>query len=163
MIYLECYADKTLVRTLGIPRKDIVHAGTKGDVCKGLRKNKNSKGLVDEDPGSPPPSYVNELKPQSNANNVEIRYDQTRKNHLIILSPRLEEWLLKAAREAGVSPSDYGLPEDADKLKELPKTRLMNLERFIKEILKQKSQMIRTLERFLKGKFELKGGKDELD
>jgi len=152
MIYLECYADKTLVRTLGIPRKEIVHAGSKGDVCKGLRKSENSKGLVDEDPWSLPPRYVTELKPHSKAQNVELLFDQTRRNHLIVLSPRLEEWILKAAKEVGISPLDHGLPEDVDKLKKLSMTKLKNFENLIKDIIKQKSVMLKTLERFLKGK-----------
>ncbi|MEM2995465.1 MAG: hypothetical protein QXI91_05580 [Candidatus Bathyarchaeia archaeon] len=35
-----------------------------------------------------------------------------------MLCPRLEEWILKAAHEANVNPKDYGLPDDAEKLRE---------------------------------------------
>ena len=50
MIYVECYADETLVKVLGIPGKEIVHAGGKGNICNKLSKTNCSKGLIDEDP-----------------------------------------------------------------------------------------------------------------
>jgi len=62
MIFVECNPDKTLVSTTGISHKEIEHAYGKGNVCNKLKKNRNSKGLVDEDPLSIPPNYIGKLK-----------------------------------------------------------------------------------------------------
>ena len=43
MIYVECKPDLVLVKALGIPKKQIVHAGNKAKVCNILRRNRNLK------------------------------------------------------------------------------------------------------------------------
>lgn len=65
MIYVECKPDTTLLSVLGVPRKEIFHAGGKGNVCVRLSKITDSKGLVDEDPESPQPGYLKKLKSYS--------------------------------------------------------------------------------------------------
>ena len=61
MIYVECDTDVALVKNLDIPKKEIIHAGNKGNVCNRLRKTKNSIGLIDEDPQSGQPRYIKNL------------------------------------------------------------------------------------------------------
>ncbi|MDP3024100.1 MAG: hypothetical protein Q8O10_01035 [candidate division Zixibacteria bacterium] len=81
---------------------------------------------------------------------------------MIVLCPRIEEWVLKAAKEREIDISKYGLSNDASELHELLTIKPERIVKLIEDI-KGKSVMIKTLEGFLKGKFELKGGKDELD
>lgn len=103
MIYLECYSDEALVKALGIHKKEIYHSYSKGNVCKKLEKNSESKGLVDEDPFSTQPSYIGKLKTNSHEYDIKLLYDEIANNHLIVLCPRLEDWILKAAKEAGIN------------------------------------------------------------
>lgn len=153
MIYVECNPDKVLVKTLGLPKKVIRHAGDKGKVCNKLRHNTNSIGLVDEDPGSNPPSYFEVLKHLSYKNQIRLLLDEKNRNHLIVLCPRLEEWVLKAASEIAIDISKYGLSNDANELHELLTIKPERSVKLVKDI-KGKSQMLRTLEEFLRGKFE---------
>jgi hypothetical protein len=62
MIYIECRPDKILVEALSVPEEEIIHAGSKGNVCNRLSRIRNSKGLVDEDPESAQPTYIRRLK-----------------------------------------------------------------------------------------------------
>ncbi len=103
MIYLECDPDKALVQTLGLPAKEIKHVYSKGNVCNKLAKSSQSKGMVDEDPLSSQPSYIEKLRLQSHEHQIKILYDEKAQNRLIVLCPRLEEWVLRAAQDAGVN------------------------------------------------------------
>ncbi|MEW6686874.1 MAG: hypothetical protein AB1393_11830 [Candidatus Edwardsbacteria bacterium] len=74
MIYLECDADKVLVRALGVSRKEIICAHSIGNVCNRLRRKTNSKGLVDEDPGKIRPRYIERLKLLSYEDEIKVLY-----------------------------------------------------------------------------------------
>ena len=152
MIYVECNPDEVLVKALGIPRREIHHSGNKPEVCKRLKKSENCTGLVDEDPSSEKLTYIDKLKLHSNDYNIKLLIDEKGKNYLIVLCPKLEEWILKAAEEAKIYTPSYGLPDDPDELHKFINTRLKNFENLIKDIIKQKSRMIKTLEGFLKKK-----------
>ena len=68
MLYVECNADYVLVKTLGVPRKEINHCGGKAKVCRllGKEETENCKGLVDEDPFSVQPPYLKKLHVKEN-------------------------------------------------------------------------------------------------
>jgi len=149
MIYLECDPDKALVKALGMPNKEIKHAYSKGNVCNKLAKSSHSKGMVDEDPASPQPNYIGKLKLHFHQHDIKLLHDDKAQNRLIVLCPRLEEWILKAAREAKVNTQDYGLPNEAHRLHEIINTRVESLEKLIKSI-KGESKMLKTLEGFIK-------------
>ena len=109
MIYTECKPDSMLVKTLGIPKKEIIHLGGKPEVCKQLEKQENCKGLVDEDPFSIQPSYLKKLHVRENLSDYGFRVlnDNFNNNDLIVLCPRLEEWVLKATKEAQIDIKRY--------------------------------------------------------
>ena len=149
MIYVECNADKTLVSALGFPRREIKHAHSKGNVCKRLESSRNSKGLVDEDSFSTQPRYIEKLKLLSHEDDVKVLYDGRAQNCLIMLCPRLEEWILKVVKEVKVDIGDYNLPNDADRLHKTINIKLKNFENLIEDI-KESSRMVKTLERVIK-------------
>jgi hypothetical protein len=151
MIYLECDPDKALVKALGMANKEIKHVYSKGNVCNRLAKSRDAKGLVDEDPASPQPAYIGKLKLHLHQRDIKLLQEDKTQNRLIVLCPRLEEWILKAAREAKVDIQDYGLPNEARQLHEIINIRVEGLEKFIKSI-KDKSKMLKTLEGFVMSK-----------
>ncbi|HOJ93268.1 MAG TPA: hypothetical protein PKW23_06400 [Dictyoglomaceae bacterium] len=61
MILVECNPDEALVNFLGIKREEIIHENGKSGICKKLKSKENIKGLVDEDPLSPQPKYIEGL------------------------------------------------------------------------------------------------------
>ncbi len=151
MIYLECYSDEALVKALGVHKKEIFHSGSKGNVCKKLEKSIKSKGLVDEDPFSTQPSYIGKLKTNSHEYDIKLLYDEIAKNYLIVLCPRLEDWILKAAKEAGINIKDYSLPDDANELHKIINTKLEKFILLIEDI-KKRSKMLITLEKMIRSK-----------
>lgn len=152
MIYLECDSDKAFVRALDIPKKEIVCADGKGNVCNYLEKNMHSVGLVDEDPLSAKPNYMNKLRIHLNENNIKLFFDEKNKNYLIVLHPRLEEWILEVAKNASIDPAKYGFPDNVKQFRRQLNLRLdKKFGEFVQD-LRDKSQVVRKLEGFLKGK-----------
>lgn len=131
-------------------KKEIYHSGNKGNVCKNLAKNSNSKGLVDEDPFSTQPSYIGKLELISHEHDIKLLYDEKAQNQLIVLCPKLEDWILKAAKEAKVNVEDIGLPDDAYSLHEIININLGKFILLIEDIKKKRSKMLQSLETLLK-------------
>lgn len=150
MIYLECYTDEALVRTIGIHSNEIFHSGNKGNVCKNLAKKQKSIGLVDEDPSSAQPSYLGKLKIRSNDNDIKFMYDDENKNYIIVLCPRLEDWIIKAAKESGIDMKDYNLSADAYELHKINFKSMKNFTKLIEDMEKRKCKMLKALGTFLR-------------
>lgn len=152
MIYTECKPDSALVNTLGIRKKEIIHLGGKPEVCKQLEKRENWKGLVDEDPFSVQPPYLKKLQVRENLSNYgfKILNDTSNNNDLIVLCPRLEEWVLKATKAAEMDIKKYNLPDDGERLHKEINIDIDKFERLIKD-LREKSRMLKALEKSIKG------------
>ena len=151
MIYTECKPDSSLVRILGIPKKQIIHQQGKPEVCKQLEKRGKWKGLIDEDPLSVQPPYLKRLQEKKNLSNygLKILHDNSKNNDLIVLCPRLEEWIIKATEEAGIDIKRYNLPDDGEQLHKVINIDLSKFERLVND-LKVKSKMMKALEKALK-------------
>jgi hypothetical protein len=151
MIYIECKPDSALVKTLGIPKRQVIHLGGKPEVCKQLAKRENCNGLVDEDPFSVQPPYLKKLQEKEDLSDcgLKILNDNAKNNDLIILCPRLEEWVLKATKEADMDISRYNLPDDGEQLHKVINLDIRKFEKLIKD-LKGKSEMVKTLEKSVK-------------
>lgn len=149
MIYLECNPDKVLVNALGISNKEIKHAYSKGNVCNTLVKNNNVAGLVDEDPSSPQPGYIKTLQRQTFQHDIKVFADPRRGNRLIMLCPRLEEWIISAAHEIKVDLNDYDLSGNAKQLHKIINLQQSSLKKFV-DAVKTRSAKLQTLASFLK-------------
>ena len=152
MIFIECKPDLTLLESLtSIPRREITHEFKgKGEICNRLRKLSNCTGLIDEDPDSGQPLYVKEAKLENDLSEHEIKvlHDNTNNNYIIVLCPRLEEWILKAAREAGIDVRKYDLPNDAIRLHREINISLDKFENLLED-LKRSSSRLKSLKRLL--------------
>lgn len=113
MIAVECYADTQLVLTLGASAAAIRHARGKGNVLILLRDNKADVGLIDEDPGSAEYPEMRNYRVTEVLGRVRLmRHLAHVSKRVIVICPRLEEWMLERARQAGVDPLKYGLASD---------------------------------------------------
>lgn len=150
MVYVECYADKALVNSLGIGEKKIVHAGGKSNVCKRLKRDTDSIGLVDEDPRSAQPSYIKstQLHQECTSLNIKLWLDRKRRNRIIMLCPRLEEWIIKAVKDAGQKMGDFGVSNNPYVLHSELGIKPEKLRGIINGIQGQ-SERIRLLKKFL--------------
>jgi len=118
MIHLECKPDVALLKKLtGLGRKGINHAGSKSEVVKGVEKENKALGLVDQDPFAIQPKAMNNYQPYRSLDQAEIKVLKRGDKFLIILCPRLEEWIIKAAREVvEIDIKNYGLSQSGEKL-----------------------------------------------
>lgn len=152
MIYIECKPDYALVKSLvRVSRKDVVHEFKgKFEVCKRLENQRNCKGLIDEDPSSIQPEYLKHLQGQNDfsEHDLILLHDSTSGNHVIVLCPRLEEWVLKSAKEANMDVRKYDLPNDGSTLHRHININLDKFENLLED-LKGSSQRLKTLKRLL--------------
>jgi len=145
MLYVECNPDKIFLKALLESSeflKPIRHEYGKGKICNRLKKEGNSIALIDEDPQSPQPKYLKNLEPleldKLKELNIKCFYDKCLGNLIIMLSPRLEEWILKILKEININIRKYNLPNDANNLHKAINTNLNNFEKLIDDLKKTK-------------------------
>jgi len=152
MIYVECKPDLALVKCItSIPKGEIIHQKGKSRVCQKLEKEKNCKGLLDEDPLSTQPAYMKKVRLENDLFQAELKifHDESNGNHLFVLCPRLEDWILEAAKEADLGMKRYGLPDTPEKLHRMINLDLGKFETLLKDL--KDSERLRTLRKLLEG------------
>jgi hypothetical protein len=152
MIYIECNADRALVKCVTkAPKREILHElKGKYEICIQLAKKRNCKGLIDEDPEAIEPPYVRKLRQAGKEKilpecELRVLYDTANSNSLVILCPRLEEWILKAAREAGLDVRRYNLSSDGAKLHGQINLRLDKFVELLEDLKSQSSRRLSIL------------------
>jgi len=152
MYLVECKPDAILIRSLTLAsRKEIEHSGNKSHLLKKLTENyTNSKGMIDEDPGRIQPAPLQKFKEEQDLTIYDLRimHQATRNNMLIILRPTLEDWILKAAREANIDPKEYNLPNESIGLHGQINFLLDKFQKLLDE-LRIESNRLRELKKYL--------------
>lgn len=148
-IFVECDADKALVTSLGITTKHITHARGESRVCKAIIRKAKVVGVTDEDPQGTHPTSLKSLSKLSEDEHFQILKNKANESYIIVLRPRLEEWILKACVQAKIKIQDYGLPNEARELHEIVNINLKKF-RALLNILKQSSALFKQLENYLK-------------
>jgi hypothetical protein len=151
-VNLECTPDEMLVKCLGVVRKNIEHHNDKGKVCNHLQKNGISGeiALIDEDPGSGQPKYLREkIISIGEAHGLKIFTDSTRNHLIIVVCPRLEGWVLQAAKQSEIKPKDFGLPDDDDELHGVILDNLGRFKSLIEKLLSQNNPALLRLQTLL--------------
>jgi len=115
-VLVECDADEAVLRALGVAKKQLLHFGGKGTVINRLKELPGATGIVDEDPASAQPRDLNNY--QEEGQTTEGLRLLTRQGKggqkLILVCPKLEDWLIARAKSSGIRPEDYGLPSDPE-------------------------------------------------
>lgn len=153
MIYVECDPDVVLTETIYAEEEDIfsvpeqvIHAGSRSQVITSVEKNSSAKGLIDEDPLCQNPTYIRNMNLNDDYQNCNIKVlkDDDKNNTIVILSPRHEEWILRACELESVDVTNYGLPNSANRLHD---TINVNIEKYkqLLEDLMPVSQWISSL------------------
>lgn len=125
MIFFECYADESLLTSLGYNSGQLKggHSFGRSNVSRKLRNAYSSLGLVDEDPGHPQDGYLKHLL--SGSIIYEDQYiicsrDEKKNNVLLVLRPDLERLSIRIANEMKINlDRDYGLSSDFRKLHDI--------------------------------------------
>jgi len=97
----------------------VLHAYGSSRVADRLKKERDWIGLIDEDPGKARHPYLRRLSSlgRDDRHGLELLIDRERNNFVVMLCPRLEEWILTVAKECGIDVRrDFGLPDRGDEL-----------------------------------------------
>ena len=153
MLYVECTADEALARHLGLTRRDVSHELNKDEVLKRISETSNSLGMVDEDPNSPIPiQFGRMLKREDFSQWGTLQYlDGRMSNQVIVLRPDLEGWLIRSARDAGISIAEapYSLPVNPKSLHRVINDRLYKLQLVVNALIAANSPRILKLQELL--------------
>lgn len=146
----ECKPDVAFLAS--ILRRRVEHAAGKSRVIRKLMRNyENSIGMVDEDPDSIQPPDMQRFREieSSQRGQFKILHHNPRNNRLIVLCPKLEEWIIEAAREANIDLDSFRLPDNPDELHEIINLRTERFQKLIEE-LRKKSNRVGALKRHLR-------------
>lgn len=159
MLFVECKPDFALIISLScLPKEKVEHAGNKTGVLRKLVKGsdrpnyENSIGIVDEDPLSmqvPDFRKFNEIESLQEYGIRILRYKWLN-NHIVVLCPQLEGWIINASREANVDVSRYGLPCDPNTLHALINANIESFGKLLEE-LSRKSARVKKLNECIQG------------
>ena len=144
-VCVECFADETFAKVLGCNKP--AHPRSKSRVIRYVISHNNIVGLVDEDPGTTPYQGLDQFSITQVKDELKLLEWRTKK--IIVIQPRLEDWLLTTAWELDVDVSDkrYGLPNDPEMLKLVINQKLEPLTRLIQDL--RQSPRMKTLIEFL--------------
>ena len=119
MLYVECYADEAVAKVLGVPSRSIRHVHGKGNIENRLRRLEAGTGLMDEDiSGFQPRDY----RPTDQVGNLLLlTHATTATKRIVLIRPRLEEWLIARATVHNLKLADFGLPDSPDRLHSIPR------------------------------------------
>ena len=148
--FAECWPDTLLVKAL--TGKRVVHVGGKARLIKKILELKGEpcKGIIDEDPRSSQPPQLRNFSEIRILEAVKLKiYAGPREKVIIALSPRLEEWIISAAKESGLRLTSYNLPEDPDTLHKVINLDPRKLQKLLTD-LEERSHMIREFSRILR-------------
>ena len=124
----------------------------RGEYAGSWRDRRILWGIIDEDPFSVQPPYISKLKMALIGISrilTFIYYMIVLRNDLIVLRPRLEEWILNAAKESNIHSKKYNLPTDPVGFYKRVSFNLRGFERMIDDLLVVGSERILALRRIL--------------
>ena len=107
-VFVECKPDETLVVALGAVKRDITHYQGKDELAKALQKKSDVVAMIDEDPLSAQPSYLKSLSVEDAVSGIRLLRDKKRSHRVLVVCPRLEDWLVAAVKESGLTLQDFG-------------------------------------------------------
>ena len=149
-VILECKADEALAKAVGVPRQSVQHFLGRGRVCNRLAHVTRTTGMMDEDPEVTKPLYFSCLVYLSGDHAIQFFLDKERDNRVLVLRPRLEEWLVQTAKDSSCKMTDYGFASDNGvRLHGEINQRLDSLRKLAQDLLKAESKRMLRLRELL--------------
>jgi len=134
-VIVECKPDEILAKALGLKRNEVVHQPNKGEVCNLLKKTDIQIAIIDEDPlSASQPLYLNSFTLVEEIYDVRYLLSKPENKIILVLKPRLEEWILKRCKETGVDPKNHHLPMDNKRFKDVINYHLNHFENMLHEL-----------------------------
>lgn len=146
-VIVECNPDEILVQVLGLNKKEIVHQDNKGEVCNYLEKYDVRVAIIDEDPGSAQPNHLKKLKLVEEKFEIRKLIQANSSKVILIIKPRLEEWIIYQCKKSGINPKEFLLPNNAKELKKVINLRLEYFRNLLKELFKKENEGLKYLKK----------------
>jgi len=143
-VLVECSADEVVLRNLGVWKRLLFHFGGKDKLITRLRDMPGAVGMVDEDPASTQhPDLKTSYRRTYSAGGLYLLTRQgSGGQRLVVICPKLEDWLIERAKSSGIRPEDYGLPNDPDRLHSIPRyEQKEGFRRFLVELIERDKGM----------------------
>ncbi len=98
-------------------------------------------GWIDQDPTANHHPYYKAMcaKPVSDKLGLMYCYNNKRNNKLIIVKPKLEDWIIGIAHSKGINLEDYELSNDPDELHKLINFRISKFQELLHKLIKLRS------------------------
>ena len=153
-MYVEGKADRVpALKLTGLSNREVKVEGDRGKVLNRLVQDSNSLAMVDEDPGQDQPGQLRRMQLVADypGAGLKLYADNRRGNLVIVVCPRLEEWIIRAAHDAGLELSGprYNLPSGPSSLHNAINDDLRKLDRLIDDLLAAQSPRILKLQELL--------------
>jgi hypothetical protein len=149
-VFVECKPDETLVVTLGVARRSVTHYSGRDELFKALTQSQGVVGVVDEDPLSVQPTYLRNLGPSEMQDGLRCLADKSRNHRVVILCPRLDDWLVATTKGAGLDLRDFGFAaHDAYSLHGEINERLSSLKKLLESLLNARNKRLTKLRSLL--------------
>ncbi len=151
---MEGKPDRVLaLRLTGLPGREVKRERNNSEALKRSLGELNSRAMIDEDDEhSQPPQLLRfQVFQELELFGLREYRDNASGNRVIMLRPRLEEWLSRAAREVDINLGDprYNLPGDPSRLHDEINRDLRKLQRLIDSLLTAQSPRILKLRQLL--------------
>jgi hypothetical protein len=150
----ECYTDTNLVETITGSFNTFNHQKSCNEVSKTMQEklaDSFALGIIDKDKRQI--NYLNEFKLSVSSEDLFLFKHPLKHHYIIQISPAIESFILKSAKEVGVSLRTYGLPEDLNGLKKITKRQTSrnnpNLRRLFSHLKNKNAPQIVTLSNWI--------------
>ena len=150
VVHVECIPDETLLKKLGFTKKQIQHHAGKTRVLAHISNNRNQLAMVDEDPNSVSNPYERELRVEKEVLGLKYCMDKKLNNKVLVLKPKLEDWIIYACKKSNIDLKKYGLPAKGDGLHGIINNRLSAYERPLDDLLQNKNECLFQLKNWLR-------------
>lgn len=134
-IIVECKPDEKLARAIGFTRVEVAHQANKGEVCNQLMKSDIMLALIDEDPNSSQPKHLNLFSFIEEKHGIKILKLANKNKTILVLKPRLEEWILSRCLASNISPETFHLSSNNKRLKDEINNKLNHFELLLTALL----------------------------
>jgi len=148
----ECYGDTLLLEMLGFKRLNHQTSGI-GQVIKVMREkyqNRLAIGIIDADKKITP-TYFKEFLLEKEENGIRLLKHTNQNHFLIMVSPALEGFILKAAQEVEIQSKTF---DSLKKLKRITKSihvsRNQEFKNFLNTLRQKKAPGFLTIQNWLK-------------
>ncbi len=152
-LFVECYTNlffvKTVVSSMGLPKRSIIHAGNRGKVVNEVMNNPIAFGMIDEDPQSGgQPSHLRRFRKKDMTEGLKLLEDSQRKQ-ILVIEPRIEEWFLHLASQTNILMSDFNLTNRAEDLHRIRIDKNRNYQEFVGTLCRRCKE-IKTMSSWIK-------------